>query len=72
MEWSIGMQMRRRVKQTIPLKDRLQSFARDLRKKALSMAPGGEQDDLLRKASQAETTSHIDEWANSAGLQSPK
>jgi len=63
---------RRRFKQTISLKDRLASFAEKARKKALQLRPGPEQDALLKKARQADIASHIEEWANSPGLQPPK
>ena len=63
---------RRRDKQTIPLKDRLASFAREVREKASQLRPGPERDDLLKRAQRADTASHIDEWANSPGLQPPK
>jgi hypothetical protein len=64
--------LRRRVKQTKSLKDRLTSFAEEIRKKAAELRPGPERDALLKRARQAETASHIDEWANSPGLQPPK
>jgi hypothetical protein len=63
---------RRRIKQTTSLKDRLTSFAKEIREKASQLRPGPEQDALLKRASRAETASHIDEWANSPGLQPPK
>ncbi len=63
---------RRRLKQTVSLKDRLASFAKDIREKASQLRPGPEQDALLKRARQAETAAHIDEWANSSGLQPPK
>jgi hypothetical protein len=63
---------RRRFKQTTSLKDRLASFAEELKAKASELRPGPERDDLLKRARQADTASHIDEWANSAGLQPPK
>jgi hypothetical protein len=63
---------RRRFKQATSLKDRLASFAREARKKASELRPGPEQDALLKKARQSDTASHIDEWANSPGLQPPK
>ena len=66
------MSQRRRLKQTISLKERLASFANEVREKALRLRPGPEQDALLRKARQADTASHLDEWANSPGLQPPK
>ena len=65
------MQMRRRFKQTTSLKDRLLAFAEEAREKATSLT-GIERDDLLRKARQADTAAHINDWANSPGLQSPK
>jgi hypothetical protein len=66
------MQHRRRFKQTTSLKDRLASFADEVREKARQLRPGPEQDALLKKARQADTASHLDEWANSPGLQPPK
>ena len=63
---------RRRFKQTTSLKDRLASFAEELKVKASELRPGPERDDLLKRARQADTASHIDEWANSPGLQPPK
>jgi hypothetical protein len=63
---------RRRFKQSTSLKDRLVSFAEEVRKKAAKLRPGAEQDALLKKARQADTASHIDDWANSIGLQPPK
>jgi hypothetical protein len=63
---------RRRFKQTVSLKDRLASFAEEIREKASRLRPGPERDDLLKRASRADTASHIDEWANSPGLQPPK
>jgi hypothetical protein len=66
------MAERRRLKQTASLNERLRIFADELRMKAKALRPGSEQDDLLRRARQADTASHIDEWANSAGLQPPR
>ena len=43
------MQRRRHFKQTSSLKDRLASFAQDIRKKAAELRPGPEQDKLLKK-----------------------
>jgi hypothetical protein len=64
--------MRERFKQTKSLKDRLQTFAEDVRARAAGLPPGVERDELIRKARQAATASHLDEWANSSGLQPPK
>jgi hypothetical protein len=66
------MLKRRRCKQSQSLKDRLVSFAKDVREKASLMPPGAEQNDLLLRARQADTASHLNEWLNSPGLQSPK
>ena len=63
---------RRRFKNTLTFPDRLKTFAEELKAKAKELRPGPEQDALLRKARQADTASHIDEWANSPGLQPPK
>jgi hypothetical protein len=66
------MFQRRRSKQKVSLKDRLASFAEKTREKAGSLRPGKEQDDLPMSARQADTASHIDEWATSPGLQPPR
>ena len=63
---------RRRIKQTVSLKDRLTSFAEELKAKASQLRPGPEQDALLKRARQADIASHIDEWASSPGLQPPR
>ena len=65
------MKHRRRVKQTTSLRDRLALFANEAREKAAQLRPGPEQDELLKKARQADTASHLDDWANSRGLKSP-
>jgi hypothetical protein len=65
------MQTRRRFKQSQSLQDRLAAFANDARARALGLPPGVGKDDLLRRARQADTASHIDEWVNSPGLQPP-
>ena len=66
------MKRRPRLPQPISLKDRLASFAKEVRDKAAGLRPGPERDALLKKARQADTASHLDDWANSAGLQPPK
>jgi hypothetical protein len=65
------MNERRRFKQNISLQDRLAAWARMVRAQAAQLPPGQERDALLKKASQAETASHLDQWANSAGLRPP-
>jgi hypothetical protein len=66
------MPERRRFKQSVSLKERLASFARKAREEASMLPPGQEKYELLRKAGLADTTSQIDDWANSPGLQSPR
>lgn len=61
------MRRRSRFQQTTTLKDRLALFAEVVRKKASELRPGPEQDALLKKARQADTAAHLDEWANSNG-----
>ena len=41
---------RRRVKQTVPLDQRLAQHAQKLRKEAKGLPPGGEREGLIRKA----------------------
>jgi hypothetical protein len=45
--------------------------AERLRQQACTMPEGKERDQLMRRARQIETTSHIDEWLKSPGLQPP-
>jgi hypothetical protein len=73
------MLKRRRFNQTITPEDRLAEEARllaeearRLRKEARGTLPGVERDRLMRKASLAETGSHISEWLRSPGLRPPE
>jgi hypothetical protein len=43
-----------------------------LRRQAQDMPLGVRRDELLRKARQAETAAHVDDWLASPGLQPPK
>ena len=63
---------RRRFKQIRTFPDRLSDFAREARERAEKLPPGTEKDDLLRKARQADTAFHLEEWLNSPGLRPPK
>ena len=63
---------RRQFKSTLTFPDRLKNFSDELKAKAAELRPGPERDALLKRVRQAETASHIDEWANSPGLQPPK
>jgi hypothetical protein len=66
------MQMRRRIKQTDTLENRLAAEAERLREQAKTMKPGAARDEVIRKARLCETGSHMSEWLNSPGLQPPK
>lgn len=66
------MQQRRRVKQTMPLEERLAKEARRLRQEAKSLPPGAKREEVIRKARLAETGSHMTEWLTSPGLRPPE
>ena len=63
---------RRSFKQIAPLDQRLTEEAELLRKEARGTPPGVARDNLIRRARQAETASHMQEWLASPGLQSPR
>ncbi|WP_247988323.1 hypothetical protein [Bradyrhizobium sp. 186] len=65
------MQQRRRFKQTVSLEERLSEEAKRLREQAKVLPHGPQREDLLRKARQAETGSHLSEWLTSPGLKPP-
>jgi hypothetical protein len=65
------MLKRRRQKQTISFKGRLADWAAKIREQAARLPPGTEREEMLRRASQADTAAHLDDWANSPGLQPP-
>ena len=65
-------QQRRRFKQLLSLSERLEQEAARLRAQAKSLPYGPERERLLRKARQAETATHVDEWLSSPGLRTPR
>lgn len=65
------MGSRRRVVQSSPLEARLAEEAKRLRQEADSLPHGSAREDMIRKARQAETGSHMSEWLRSPGLQPP-
>jgi hypothetical protein len=71
MQWSSAMQ-RRRFKHVMSFPDDLAQEAEHLRAEAEKLPPGTERHDLERKARQAETAAHIDEWLESPGLRPPE
>ena len=62
---------RRRIKHETSFEERLATQARQLRDQAKTLPPGAEREELLRKARQAETASHMSEWLRSPGLKAP-
>jgi hypothetical protein len=63
---------RRRFTQTESLEVRFANEATKLRKEAKGTPHGIERERLMRRARQAETSSHISEWLGSPGLHPPK
>jgi hypothetical protein len=66
-------QTRKRIKHETTFKDRLAEEARLFKEAAEKELPGSKARELLmRRARQAETASHLDEWLSSPGLASPR
>jgi hypothetical protein len=63
---------RRRFIQTRSLEERLAEEAKRLREEAGLLKPGAIRDELIRRARQAETGSHMSEWLRSPGLRPPE
>ena len=57
---------------TVNLEEQFAAEAKRLREKAETLPPGIVREDLLRKARQAETGSHVGDWVSSPGLQPPR
>jgi hypothetical protein len=64
--------LRRRVKHQFSLQDRIIAWAKEVREQAVKLPPGPDRDMLLKKVRQAEMALHLEDWANSPGLQPPK
>ena len=60
---------RRRFKQTVSFRERLKSFAEDLRAEAAARQPGPERDELLKRVRGADTALQFEELVRSPGLQ---
>jgi len=58
---------RNRHKNTVPFDQRLRQAAGAAREAAGKLPEGQQRDALLRKAKQAETAAHLNEWLNQAG-----
>jgi hypothetical protein len=66
-------QMRKRVKHSATFEERLAEEAARFKEAAAKEVPGSKARELLlRRARQAETASHINDWLSSPGLASPK
>ena len=65
------MRTRRRIRHVTSLKERLTVWAANVRAEAATLKPGPERDALLKRASQADTAAHIEDWVNSTGLRPP-
>jgi len=52
--------------------ERLDQEAVRLRAEADKLPPGPQRENLLRRARQTETATHVDEWLSSPGLQAPR
>jgi hypothetical protein len=61
-----------RPKNPTSFQERLSAFAEDERNKASRLPPGAEKDAALMKIRQAETASHLSDWARTTELQAPK
>jgi hypothetical protein len=56
----------------LPLQDRLALHALRWKEEAQVLRPGAERDAMIRRARQAETASHVNDWLMSPGLQPPR
>lgn len=63
---------RNRRKNATSTTERLLEAARQARAEAATLPPGPVQRELLRKAREAETAAHLNDWLISPGLQPPK
>ena len=64
--------VRRKTRHALTLEERLSEEAKLLREEAETLPPGPKREELLRRARETETTSHLSEWLTSPGLQPPK
>ena len=64
--------IRRRFKQTKPLKERLLEQAHNMREEARLLPYGPVRQAALKKARELETAAHMDDWINSPGLRPTK
>jgi hypothetical protein len=63
---------RRRLAQSTSLDQRLEEQAKRLCLEAKDTPPGMEREKLIRRARQAETAAHMQQWLSSLGLRPPR
>ena len=63
---------RRRFTQTQSLEERLADETQRLRGQAKLLRPGTAREALIRRAREAETSSHMSAWLRSTGLRPPE
>jgi hypothetical protein len=56
----------------LSLEEQWRAEAETLKRGAEQLPPGKEREELLRKARQLETASHVNEWLSSPGLAPPR
>ena len=66
------MNERRRINHTTSLEVRLAEEAKRLEAAAKKLPPGKNREEMIRKARQTETASHMTEWLTSPGLRPPE
>jgi hypothetical protein len=66
------VQRRRRFRQLLSLSERVDQEATLLRAQAEKLPHGSKRETLIRKAREADTATHIDEWLDSPGLRAPQ
>lgn len=64
--------MQRRRSTPLSFEERLAAERMRIEKQAESLQPGDAKQQLLQKVEQIETTSRIDKWLSSPGLQPPR
>ena len=62
---------RRHFTHTTTFEERLAQEAERLRQEARGTPPGIERERMIRRARQAETALHVNEWLSSRGLRAP-
>ena len=63
---------RPRIMHKASFEERLALEVQRLKEQARALPPGIDREMLLRRARQAETASHMNQWLSSPGLMSPK